>query len=198
MPSNEYFSGIHKTLKDKAYTRLNGSKQTSERDQIQKSILKSCRHQKEENGVPIFNEDGKPEMSKYISNAEYAKISTNHKGRERSVLSLQKTHKPLENGYFKKRLIVDNAGSASDELEKSLYDKLKVVEQKMPTLLKSTNEVLGRFLNFTVPNDFDLVSTDIEDMYSSINATEAIYCLIEFVKRHNFEFDTPSIIFKNF
>ena len=102
MPSNEYYSGIHKTLKDKAYTRLNGSKQNSERDQIQKSILKNCRHQKEENGVPIFKEDGKPEMSKYISNAEYAKISTNHKGRERSVLSLQKTHKPLENGFFKK------------------------------------------------------------------------------------------------
>ena len=81
----------------------------------------------------------------------------------------KKTHKPLENGHFKERLIVDNAGSASDELEKSLYDKLKIVEQKMPTLLKSTNEVLGRFLNFTVPNDFDLVSTDIEDMYSSIN-----------------------------
>ena len=35
MPSNEYYSGIHKTLKDKAYTRLNGSKQNSERVQIE-------------------------------------------------------------------------------------------------------------------------------------------------------------------
>lgn len=60
----------------------------------------------------------------------------------------------------------------------------------MPTLLKSPNEVLGRFLNYKAPNDFDFVSTDIEDTYSSINST-AIDCLIKFVNRHNLQFDIP-------
>ena len=54
-----------------------------------------------ENGIPIL-ESGKPVMNKYISNAEYAKISTNHKELDRSVLSLEKTHKPPENAAFKK------------------------------------------------------------------------------------------------
>ena len=61
----------------------------------------------------------------------------------------------------------------------------------MPTLLKSSNELLGRFLNFEAPDNYELISTDIKDMYSSINPKRALECLIGFINKNKLTFDIP-------
>ena len=132
-----------------------------------------------------------PVNKKYISEYDYSKISTYDQGLERSVLALVKTHKPKIDGKYKKRIIINNSGSASDSLEKYLYNMLKVVENHIPTLLKSPNELLGRYMHFEIPDDFELISTDISDMYSSIDPTKSINCLIKFIKKQKVKLPVP-------
>ena len=190
MDRNDYFIGLENNLNNESYVKLKESKRKTERNSLQKSIYDICRY-------PDHAVNGKPIHTKYISEKDFANISTINKGSERTALALEKTHKELENGKYKKRIIINNAGSASDKLEKYLYNTLKVVEEHMPTLLKSSNELLGRFLNFTAPDNYELISTDIKDMYSSIDPKNAIKCLIEFITKNKIVFDIPLNNIKN-
>tara|TARA_B100000949_G_C14255257_1_gene440157 strand:- start:19 stop:1674 length:1656 start_codon:yes stop_codon:yes gene_type:complete len=155
---------------------------------ITKSILHNCRFEDDNASITA----GKTIYKKHIDKKDYKKISTQNKGTDRTVIALEKTHKPTVNGKYNKRLIINNAGSTTSELEKYLFSQLKAVEKFIPTLLKSPQELLGRFKKFTSPDNFELISTDIVDMYSSIDPKDAINCIMQFVADNKLTFAVPN------